>query len=1120
MSSKLKKVKPRSSFAEMEDEVTEFWQENKIFEKSVEQRDLEDTYSFVDGPPFVSGLPHYGHLLTSIAKDVVPRYWTMKGRRVRRVFGWDCHGLPVEAKVNKKLDIHTRAQVDEEIGVDNYIKECKKYVNQNIADWRWYIEKIGRWVDMDNAYRTMDPEFNESVIWAFKQIWDKDYVYKGKRVSLYSTDTMTPVSEFEVAMDPDNYQDVEDLSVFVKFEMKYHKTGRGCGVVIENEKDEVLIIKRDEVGREKTYGIIGGKLEPGENIDETIERECKEEIGVVPDDIEIVGESLDVFEGRLFHTTHVKARLSSDTELKLCDDIAEAEWVSKDEIPWDNMHIPTKNGLEDVLGLREFSDIEREKPPIYIVAWTTTPWTLPSNFGLAVNPKFDYLLVKSDGEYLVVAKDRVEEVFEEVAYEVVDKFSGKEFEGIEYEPLFDFFVEDSTENDFHIYLYDQVSNEEGSGVLHMAPAFGEEDFNLGKKFGLSFKKDIDEEGHMIVGDWKGDYIRDASEDITENLDKKGNLLKSEMYKHRLPFYRGDNPLIYMAQDAYFIDIQRIKDRMLELNEDVRWVPKHYGDKRFVDVVKTAPDWCISRNRYWGTVMPLWKSKDGDQIVVGGIEDLMKYTDQVEKGDDGKYYFLKGDGDKELFTFHRDICDKIVLQKDGKDYKRVEEILDVWLDSGSVPFAEHHYPFEHEEEFKYAFPADFIVEYAPQLRAWFNVLFRVSTMIYDKAPFKNVVCHGVIAGDDGRKMSKSFNNYPDPKEVLETKGGEAVRLYLMGLPVMVGERAAWSDEVLDEHVKATLIPLWNTYRYLTIYAERHNWTPEKVEYATDNVLDRWIKTYMDNASLEYSRAMEEYNLPAAVKVIRPSVEAISTWWIRRSRDRFAKGDLDALKTLHAVLVQFAKTFAPQLAFINEKIYRGCMTEAGVEGAKESVHLEDYPAVKEDEVDLDLLEEMKVVRKVCSLGLNIRDKEQLKLRQPLAKAYVQVENEELKDLVKEELNVKAIENVDDPKKYEDDNVLVVEENNVSVAIDIELTEELKNEGLLNDLSRQIQKLRKKSGCKLGEQVKILYSTDGGLAELIDEYKDSLEKDLYVDLEVAEELDVDAVNVGDNEIKLEIG
>ncbi len=1097
-------VSQQPNFPQIEERITQFWKENNIFEKSISGRSDSNRFSFVDGPPFVSGMPHYGHLLTSIAKDVIPRYWTMRGKKVRRVWGWDCHGLPIEAKVNKKLGVKTRKDVEQKIGVDNYIKECKKYVEQNISDWRWYIEKVGRWVDLDNAYHTMYPQFNESVIWAFKQIWEKGLVYKGKRVSLYSTDTLTPVSDFEVAMDPDNYQDVDDLSIFVKFKMKYHKTGIGVGVVIENEKGQLLISTRNEPGRAKLAGIVGGKKdEEDKTLLDTVKRECQEEIGIVPDKIEMAGSSIDIFEGRMFHTHHFKAVLPSDTKFNVCEELLDVKWVDKDQLPWDNMHIPTRNCLLDVLGLQKFPEVKETRPDVKLVAWTTTPWTIPSNFALCVNPEFEYAVVKTEqNEYLVMEKDRLEYAFKDMQYELFYTFKGKEFAGIGYEPVYDFFADKINENDYHIYLYEGVSNEEGTGVLHVAPAFGEEDNNLGLLHNLSDHSDIDEEGNMTVGEFKGQYIRDASKEIAKDLDESGKLFRSEIYTHRLPFYRGENPLIYVAQSAYFLRLDETKKKMRELNKGVNWVPKHYGTKRFVEVIDNAPDWCISRTRYWGTIMPLWQTKDKkDELVIGSIDELMKYTDQVVKEENG-CFFINKKGEKEKFSFHRDICDKIILTNNGKKYYRVPEILDVWLDSGSVPFAEHHYPFENQEAFEQAFPADFIVEYSPQLRAWFNVLFRMSAILFNKAPYKNVLCHGTLAGNDGRKMSKTFGNYPDPKNVLENIGGEAFRLYMMGMPIMVGEDSAWSDAVLQDQLKLTLIPLWNVYKYFVLYANIHNWTPKSTQFKSTNILDRWIKSYIDDMTIKYSEALEQYNVPGSVKLIQPAIENISTWYIRRSRDRFVSGDKEALQTLYSVLIQFIKTIAPQIVFVSDEMYQNLIVGIGIDGAKESVHLEDYPVIDEKTIDKDLLASMEMARKYCSIALNIRDQHKLKIRQPLSCIYLDLVEDNLLEIIKDEVNVKEIKHINDYKKLnnEDKKAVVVEKSDdMFVGLNVKLSKELIDEGKFNDLSRSLQQIRKEFGCNVGQSAVFLWRTENNdLKAFIEKHCEQIEQKLFIKME----------------------
>lgn len=918
-----KSVSSQVSLPELEEKIIDFWKEDQTFQKSIDQRSGDNLFSFVDGPPFVSGLPHYGHLLTSIAKDVVPRFQTMLGKRVRRVWGWDCHGLPIEEKVNKIFGIRSNAELEKKLGVEKYVQACRKYVQSTTDEWRWYIEKIGRWVDMDNAYYTMDVKFMESVIWAFKQIYKRGLIYKGKRTSLFSTDTSTPVSNFEVAMDVSNYRDVEDLSVFVKYEL---------------EK--------------------------------------------VPD------------------------------FLKVDDKVS-------------------------------------------LVIWTTTAWSIPANFAIAVNDKIKYVLVEYQDEYLIVAEARLKQVFKTKKVKIKNKFLGSELAGLKYKSIYDFFDTQNSQ-DFIVYLSDEVMVDEGTGLLHIAPAFGEVDFELGKKHQLSEERDIDDEGKMTVGPWKGIYLRKASPLIAEDLDKKGHLLRSENYIHRLPFYRGKNPLIYMAQESYFINIQKIKKRILELNKDINWIPSSLKYGRFAKTVEDSPDWCISRNRYWATIMPIWKSADGDEIVIGSLEELADLTDQITKQEieGGHKYFFEG----RPMDLHRDVCDKIVLTKNGKKYHRIPEVLDVWMDSGSVPFAEYHYPFEQKINFELAKPADFIIEYNPQVRAWFTVLMRISTMIFDEAAFKNAIGHGTIAGNDGRKMSKSFGNYPDPKMFMEKYGADALRLYMMSAPVMKGEDMNFSEEGIAENYKILLI-LLNSYKFFVDYALLDDWSCEK-DGGNLGVLDRWILAELTDLCIKLKSALDKYEVPKAAGLIKKFINDFSTWYIRRSRDKVGpEADKNSrntvLSVMYGVLVTFSKLAAPLIPFITEEIYKNLTGE-------ESVHLADYPAGDKKLLDLKLLKDMEQVREVVEKGHGARKQAAIKLRQPLGKLiYVsQLKlSAEFEGVIQEELNVKKVEY----KKSAD--------KQISVQLNTKITSQLKAEGEARDLIRQVQQMRKDNGLTLKDNIVII-------------------------------------------------
>ncbi len=962
-----KAVDPTKTLQQLEDETIQYWKDNKTFEKSVESRPKDNTYTFVDGPPFVSGMPHYGHLMTSIAKDLIPRYWTMKGKRVRRVWGWDCHGLPIENKVNQKLKIKSASEIEERVGIDTYIQECRNYVSSYSVDWRWYIDKIGRWADLDNAYYTMSTPYMESVIWAFKQIYEKGLIYKGKRVSLFSTDTSTPVSNFEVQMDPDNYQDTKDLAIFTKFEL----------------------------------------VNP-EKISESSDR------------------------------------------------------------------------------------------PVYMVAWTTTPWTIPSNFALAVNKAYTYVLVEYDKQLLVVAKDRLNYTFNEdeghvgtdegKVVRIVKEFTGDKLQGLRYKPVYDFFVKDTTENDFKIYLSDDVVSTEGTGVLHIAPAFGEVDFQMGKTHGISALADIDEEGKMTVGPWTGVYLRTACSAITEDLQEKGNLLRSETYTHRLPYYRGDNPLIYMAQDAWFIDIQKMKARMLELGEDINWIPSHVKENRWKHTLATSPDWCISRNRYWLTIMPVWQAKDGEEMVMGSIEEMTQYTDQITKKEiDGKISYWFGERPMDL---HRDVCDKIILKKDDKEFHRIPEVLDNWMDSGSAPFAEYHYPFENKEIFEKSMPADYVIEYVGQVRAWFNVLHRVSTMLFDKRSFTNVICHGVLAGNDGRKMSKTYGNYPDPKMVLEKYGADAVRLYFSTNPIFLGEDMNINENDIVDQLKSVLNILWNSHKYFITYANANNfagkkesalsdtpWAPEQ----EDTMLDKWIKIRLKETIAEIATNLDEYNIPLAARTIRPFVDDLSTWYIRRSRNRFVSGDTHALSTLYRILVGFARATSPFIPFITESIFRDLTGD-------ESVHLSNYPIVEKlSTEETKLLESMQLTRQVSSLGQAVRLQAKQPIKQPLQTVQIRIEGQneladEYLEIIKEELNVKLVAFVDTV----DNSFASVEEKSIQIGLDTALTEELQLEGKLREVLRSLQEARKAAGLQVADEITLhWFSEDEAIQKVFERF-----------------------------------
>ena len=902
------------SIPRMEEDILQYWLQNKIFEKSVEKNPKENLYVFYDGPPFISGLPHYGHLLGSIAKDIVPRYWTMKGKRVERVWGWDAHGLTVENKVQKKFGIKNRRDI-EKFGLERFTQECYNYTRETSAEWEWYVNKIGRWVDIKNAYRTTDKSYMETVMWTFKQLYDGGLVYEGIRTSLYCTKCGTPVSNFEIAMD-NSYKDVEDPAITVKFK------------------------------------------------------------------------------------------------------------------------IITEGQFKDAFAL----------------AWTTTPWTIPSNRALVVDKDADYTLVESSGTRYITAEARNDGVFSDREFKVVKKIKGSELIGLKYEPPFRFYS--SKEGEFEIYHYDgMVSMEEGTGIVHSAPGFGEIDSEMGKHFGLTLMLTIDDEGKFLPGTEKenpytGVFYKDADPLLINDMLAATLLFKNEKIVHRFPYHdRCDTLLIQRAQQSWFIDVNSLKPRMTELNERINCIPEHLKHGRFGQNIQQQPDWCISRNRYWATPMPVWESEDGDRIVVSSAKEIEELSGQ------------------KVEDLHRPYIDKIIIKKDGKEYKRRLEVLDSWLEAGSMPWAQIHYPFENKEKFETNYPGDYIVEYIAQVRAWFNVMHILSTAVFDSNSFKNVISTGVMAGSDGRKMSKTFNNYTDPRQVLQDYGGDALRLYLMGSPLMVGDNANFEESELRTKLRNVLNPLWNSLKYFQMYAEVFKWNKSEIT-RPEHILDIWITARLHEVIRTVSTGIEEYRVPVAVRAVEEFIDDLSRWYVRRSRDRISAGDKSALSTLYKVLLGFSKASAPVIPFMSENIYQ-MLRVFSAGDTEESVHLENFPGYDSDFIlsNQRLLEDMKRVRELVSYGLSIRSDRKISVRQPLASAVVSgIETlpHELSALVQDELNVKDIQYVTEvPASY-----APVSFNNINIGLDINITDELKYEGLSRDFIRKIQEMRKEARLKVSE------------------------------------------------------
>ena len=955
----------RRRAAEYEKDWVQRWKDDQMFEKSVAQRPADNAYVFYDGPPFITGVPHHGTLLSSIVKDAVPRYWTMKGKRVERRWGWDCHGLPAENFVEKQMNIMDRRQIvtsDDQpapldkdgqqlptISLEKYINKARESMVANSETWQGVIDRIGRWVDFKGAYRTMDKDFMESVWWAFKQLYEAGKIYEGEKVLMYDTKFATPVSKAEVTMDNDAYQTVTDPSVYVKF--------------------------------------------------------------------------------------------------KLVD-----------------------------------SDYS-------ILAWTTTPWTLPANLLLAVNPEMTYCEVLVDGEKLIIAEEAFERTLQDekhqpLDYEVLRKFPGSELVGKKYQPL----ATGSTwpENDkIHtIYAADFVSHESGTGIVHIAPAYGEDDFELAKSLGINAFHVIDDNGYYVDSNYKGLEVWENNKFIAKDLKEKGIVWKIEYIRHEYPFNpRSKQRIMYRAIPSWFFAIQGQKPLMLEQNENINWFPSHLKHGRFAKNIEQAPDWNLSRDRFWATAMPVWKSDRGTVKVVGSYAELKE---------------LSG---VELDDYHRPWVDNITFEIDGEKFTRIDKVLDCWFESGSMPFAQLHYPFENRQKFEANYPADFIVEYIGQVRAWFYYVHAVNTALAEigafgpdcqhKNAYSNVITTGVVAGNDGRKMSKSLGNFTDPNELMDKFSADSLRFLLLSSPLLNGEDFALHDKSVGD-VARKLAMIWNMYDFFTMYAEVDGWEfdgelKDPLSELT-NPLDIWIISRLHQLVAKVERHMDTYNIPDALSPILPFLDDASNWYVRRSRRRFWKseddGDKnDAYRTLHYVLVRLSYILAPFTPFLAEELYHNLTGDA------ESIHLKDWlPA---GEINRAMLRDMNALRAAVNDGLSKRAAEGIKVRQPLASAKLvstisQNTPEEvarfLVDIAREELNVKSVEVVTGSE-------LDIPEASAqpSVVYDLTITPELKREGLMREIVRHVQSARKKAGLQVDDRIILQLTTnDDQLRQAINEHR----------------------------------
>ncbi|MFA5763206.1 MAG: isoleucine--tRNA ligase [archaeon] len=934
---------------EIEDKIAIFWEKEQMFKRSVEERPIDKEYVFYDGPPFATGLPHHGHILSLVTKDLFPRYYTMKGFRVERKWGWDCHGLPIENIVEKDLKIKAKKEI-EEMGIDKFNETARSKVLSYVGEWKKTVDRIGKWIDFDNSYKTMDQTYMESIWNIFKTLYDKGYIYEGKKVLMYCPRCETPLANSEIQMD-NSYKDVTDKTATVAFKIK-------------NKEDE------------------------------------------------------------------------------------------------------------------------------YLLAWTTTPWTLIGNVAIAVNPKLTYVKADVFGKKFILAKDLVDKTFDH--YEIIEEIPGKDLLNVEYEPLYEMDA-NGKKGWYVIDGGDDVTSEDGTGLVHMA-IYGEFDYLQIRKHDLPIIQHIDQSGKLKEGpkEWIGLWFKKVDDEVLANLGERGILIKAKEHVHSYPFcYRCDTPLIYNAVDSWFVDIQKIKPKLVEHAKEINWHPENVS-ARFDNILETAPDWSISRNRFWATAIPVWKCECGQEKAIGSIKELQENaTTKVE----------------DCVDLHKHIVDKIKLKcVCGKEMQRIPEVLDCWFESGSMPYASKHFPFENEAWLKNHFPADFISEYIGQVRAWFYYMHVIGVLLMDKPPFKHCVVNGNILAKDGSKMSKSKKNYTDPNKLLDEFGADALRFYLMSSQVMKAQDMNFLDDGVKEVTRKLLNILENVNRFYQLFGSANK---EFNDDSSTNILDKWMLSKTHRLIKNVTVSLDEYNTLKVCNDILDFVDDLSTWFVRRSRDRFkSNGEekLDALKTLAFALDKLSKVMAPVTPFIAEEIYQ-TLREFNF-NKSESIHLEAWPTFNESLINDDLETKMIVVREVVSKGLDERNKIKIAVKQPLTKVTISKKiDEELFDLIKDELNVKEI-------------VIGKDSAEIVVDFDTTLTPELEQEGTARELIRKLNDLRKKSNLTIEDRVSVsVFSESELIKTTITNFGEEIKNSVQADKITLQENDGEEIKIKEQIVKLAI-